>query len=149
MGNCCGNPGADTKNQMNLSKPGADLDGNDPEVLNSVTKIQAHYRGHQVRKTLDDKPTQEPVALNSEGHAPPQHIAKPTEFNPNTHSNATTKGTLEKCGPFKYNSNDLESYKAFPTLTPYEFENGAIYIGKFFIKIYKVRLIEKEIFQLI
>ena len=140
MGNCCSGGQHDTRD-LNLATqqplpeiPKRDVEEykeEDKALVSNVTKIQAQWRGHKVRKEVQDKrkdinnesesnrnlmpaePTQN-FQENKSIHAPPSNVAKPIETIPSLH-NAHTKLTHERCGPFNYGAHQEED-KDLPVL---------------------------------
>ena len=72
--------------------------GQDREFVENVTKIQAHIRGHQIRKNL--KPSNE----EEEIHKPGEDVAKPCEFS-SIPQNPIVQKIYKKLGPFKVEKN--------------------------------------------
>ena len=100
-----------------------------------MTKIQAHFRGHKVRKNIknedDNKDENEVVpavaSTNEEKmneHAPSSAVAKKIDEWPKI-NNAQVEQTLKKVGEI-----DKREEKGLPVLGPYELENGAVYWGQ-------------------
>ena len=65
---------------------------------------------------------------NTSGHEPNTSVAKPIKEVPN-YNNQAAQATYNKIGEFVYDQ-DEDDDKQLPRLGPYEFENGAVYIGQ-------------------
>lgn len=123
MGTCCSNPPLLNEPLLTTKPLPQNLQINpfsDTEFTNKVTKIQAHYRGHTVRKNVPFKPNP-----NSNMHAPSLQTAHLAYELPIPSQKVQT--TLKLAGPFVHQTPFDPN---FPILGPYEFELGAFYLGQ-------------------
>jgi len=111
--------GAETKE----TTPEIDIDMKDPELEQVATKIQAAFKGKQLRKTLKTNPTTEGSQTGQQETI--GSFAVPIKEIPN-YSNQYTNVALRKFGDFKY-ENNVE----FSLLTPHKIvKNSAVYTGQ-------------------
>lgn len=143
MGTCCSSaPNADGQinTQLNSQPMTHNHNSNkledqtikeDKELVQNVTKIQAIYRGHQVRKGAKDKDgkeIEEEHHKNNE-HEPEYSFARLIDTMPNVKNNQVLIA-VDKLGDFDYGTSKKE-FKELPILGPYEIlENGSVYHGQ-------------------
>ena len=136
MGCCASHPPPDASLTLSPAPPPPE----DPELEKNVTKIQAHFRGHKVRKNnrneddikkenevfpcVNEDIQSSPKEEKCNEHAPSSEIAKKIEEWPKI-KNAQVEQTLKKVGEV-----DKREKVELPVLGPYELENGAVYWGQ-------------------
>eukprot|EP00826_Nyctotherus_ovalis_P002902 TRINITY_DN10583_c0_g5_i1.p1 TRINITY_DN10583_c0_g5~~TRINITY_DN10583_c0_g5_i1.p1 ORF type:complete len:372 (+),score=40.79 TRINITY_DN10583_c0_g5_i1:143-1258(+) len=95
--------------------------------LPKIVKLQACYRGHYTRKRIAHL---NPELLRSlRESSPSRPIRKKITVVPN-YSNAATRATEQRIGPFSYNKPPTDSDNNLEDLEAFELDHGAIYIGQ-------------------
>ena len=145
MGNTCCNQANNDKHSKDYGKPQTKKK-NDPamnELLKTaskhedkVVKIQAGWRGHQVRSHLkvqdDDKHKPRAsgrISQRNRDGVTGGATAKPITNLPD-YSNSATRATEAKMGGFTYDQIPQATDKDLIPRQPYELDNGAIYQGQ-------------------
>lgn len=133
MGCCNSAPPNTSEHQINNTNKSdflkEKLDQNNPtsedkELVDKAVKIQAHYRGHKVRKNQQEQ-TNKP---KTNEHEPDANIASLIEEMPEL-KNAQVLAALKKCGEYSYSGIDKQIVD-LPTLGPYELSTGSVYYGQ-------------------
>jgi hypothetical protein len=125
MGNCGCKDGTGDRGQIYVQGKQTPDDANLEELDKAAVKIQARFKGHQVRKGLKD--TEDPH-YNPEGHPPSANFGTLLSQVPNYYNNVTQE-VVHRIGPYRF-ANDDPADANLPHLGPYELENSAVYIGQ-------------------
>ncbi len=127
MGCCATHPPPETNLTLSPPEPAP----HDSEMEKNVIKIQAHYRGHKVRKNKT-KNEEESERKNDDAeaeeiknlHAPSAEFAKKIYELP-TITNLNVLEAMKKADGI-----ERREESGLPVLGPYELENGAVYLGQ-------------------
>ena len=114
---CCSNQG----DNQNLDVPHT----NPPVNYQSNIKEETAKKSQNYHKSNDNEEVASPKEKLA--HAPSESVAKPVEEIPDF-SNSLTKSTLSHLAKFQCPAYDEDD--EYPALGPYQFDNGAIYVGQ-------------------
>ena len=119
---CCSNQTPDNQNlEVGQSAPPVTYHTNkEYDQPHSAIKQKNYNKGN-------DNDEEDVNSKSHNVHAPSENVAKPIDELPD-YSNANTNITKQKMGNFSYDEQYEEGQ--YPELGPYQFDNGAIYLGQ-------------------